>query len=132
MLCGLLRLMSRLVPLVLLLRLLLLILLAPLLILLLMRGLVLSLMLRLILLLLRLMRGLLLSLMPRLMLRLPLIRRAIFTVALAASAAIVTSTSSAPLAASGFEASGQGIAAVVPVRAPVELLQANETTLQLG
>ena len=132
MLCGLLRLMSRLIPLILLLRLLLLILLVPLLILLLMRGLLLSLMPRLILLLLRLMRGLVLSLMQRLMLRLPLIRRATFTVALAASAAIVTSTSPAPPAASGFEASDQGMAAVGPVRAPVELLHANETTLHFG
>ena len=97
MLCGLLRLMSRLIPLVLLLRVLLLILLVPLLILLLMRG-------------------LLLSLMPRL----PLIRRVTFIVALAVSAAIVASTSPAPPAASGFEASGQGMAAVGPVRAPVE------------
>ena len=139
MLCGLLRLMARLVPLVLLLRLLLLILLVPLLILLLMRGLLLSLMPRLILLLLlrmprlillllRLMRGLLLSLM----LRLPLIRRATFTVALPASAAIVASTSPAPPAASGFEASGQGMVAVGPVGAPVKLLHANETTLQFG
>ena len=127
MLCGLLRLMSRLIPLVPLLRLLLLILLVPLLILLLMRGLLLSLMPRVILLLLRLMRGLLLSLMPRLMLRLPLIRRATFTVALAASTAIVASTSPAPPVASGFEASGQGMAAVGPVRAPIELLHANET-----
>ena len=129
MLCGLLRLMSRLIPLALLLRLLLLILLVPLLILLLMRGLLLSLMPRLILLLLRLMRGLLLSLIPWVMLRLPLIRRATFTVALAASAAIVASTSPAPSAASGFEASGQSMASVGPVRAPVELLHANETTL---
>ena len=124
------RVMSRLIPLVLLLRLLLLILLVPLLILLLMRGLLLSRMPRLILLLLRLMRGRLLSLMPRLMLRLPLIRRVTFTVALAASAAIVASTSPAPPATSGFEASGQGMAAVGPVRAPVELLHANETILQ--
>ena len=98
-----------LIPLVLLLRLLLLILLVPLLILLLMRG-------------------LLLSLMPRL----PLIRRASFTVALAASATIVASTSPAPPAASGFEASAQGMAAVGLVRAPVELLHANDSTLQLG
>ena len=104
MLCGLLRLMARLVPLVLL---------VPLLILLLMRG-------------------LLLSLMPRLMLRLPLIRRVTFTVALAASAAIVAPTSLAPPAASGFEASGQGMVAVGPVRAPVKLLHANETILQFG
>ena len=90
------------------------------------------LLLRLLLLILLLMRGLLLSLMPRLMLRLPLIWRATFTVALAASAAIVVSTSPAPPAASGFEASGQGMAAVGPVRAPVELLHANETTLQFG
>ena len=132
MLCGLLRLMSRLIPLVLLLRPLLLMLLVPLLILLLMRGLLLSLMPRLILLLLRLMRGLLLSLIPRLMLWLPLIRRATFTVARVASAAIVASMSPAPPAASGFEASGQGMAAVGPVRAPVELLHANETTRQFG
>ena len=83
---------------------------------------------RLILLLLRLMRGLLLSLM----LRLPLIRRATFTVALAAPSAIVASTSPAPPAASGFEASGQGMVAVGPVRAPVKLLHANGTTLQFG
>ena len=73
-----------------------------------------------------------LSLMPRLMLRLPLIRRATFTVALATSAAIVASTSPAPPAASGFEASGQSMVAVGPVRAPVELLLANEITLQFG
>ena len=42
------------------------------------------------------------------------------------------STSSAPPAASGFKASGQGMAAVGPVRAPVELLHADETTLQFG
>ena len=84
------------------------------------------------LLLLRLMRWLLLSLMPRRMLRLPLVRRATFTVALAASAAIVAFTSPAPPAALGFEASSQGMAAVSSVRAPVELLHANETTLQLG
>ena len=112
----------------LLLRLLLLILLVPLL----MRGLLLSLMPRLILLLLRLMHGLLLSLMPWLMLRLPLIRQATFTVALTASAAIVASTSPAPPATSDFEISGQGMAAVGPVRAPVKLLHANETTHQLG
>ena len=53
------------------------------------------------------------------------------TVALAAYAAIVASTSPAPPAASGFGASGQGMAAVGPVRAPVELLHANETTRQL-
>ena len=139
MLCGLLRLVARLVPLVLLLRLLLLILLVSLLILLLMRGLLLSLMSRLILLLLlliprlillllRLMRGLLLSLMLRLL----LIRRAAFTVALAVSAAIVASTSPAPPAASGFEASGHGVVAVGPVRAPVKLPYANETALQFG
>ena len=115
-----------------LLRLLLLIFLVPLRILLLMRGLLLSLMPRLILLLLRLMRGLLLSLMPRLMLRLPLIRQATFTVALAASTAIVASTSPAPPADLNFETSGQGMAAVGPVRAPVELLHASETTHQLG
>ena len=131
MLCELLRLMSRLVPLILLLRLLLLILLVPLLILLLMRGLPLSLTPRLILLLLRLMPRLIMLLL-RLMLRLPLIRRATFTVALAASAAIVASTSPAPPAASGFEASGQGMAALGPVRAPVKLLHANETILQFG
>ena len=108
------------------------VLLVPLLVLLLMRGLLLSLVPRLILLLLRLMRGLLLSLMPRLMLRLPLIRRATFTVALAVSAAIVASTSPAPPTASGFEASGQGMVAVGPVRAPVKLLHANQTTLQFG
>ena len=126
------RLMSRLILLVLLLRLVLLMLRGPLLILLLMRGLLLSLMPRLILLLSRLMRGLLLSLMPRLMLRLPLIRRATFTVTLAASAAIMASTSPAPPAASGFDASSQGMVAVGPVRAAVELLHANETTLQFG
>ena len=66
------------------------------------------------------------------MLRLPLIRRATFTVALAASAAIVPPTSPAPPAASGFEANGQGMVAVGPVRAPVKLLHANESTLQFG
>ena len=121
-----------LITLLLVLRLMLLIFLVPLLILLLMRGLLLSLMPLLILLLLRLMRGLLLSLMPRLMLRLPLIRQATFTVALAASAAIVASTSPAPPAASDFDTSGQGMAAVGPVRAPVELLHANKTSHQLG
>ena len=79
-----------------------------------------------------LMRGLLLSLMQRLMLRLPLIRRATFTVALAASAVIVASTSPAPPAASGFEISGQGMVVVGPVRAPINLLHANESTLQFG
>ena len=49
-----------------------------------------------------------------------------------ASAAIVASTSPAPPTASGFEASGQGMVAVGPVRAPVKLLHANKTTLQLG
>ena len=129
--CGLLRLKSRLIPLVLLLRFLSLMLLVPLLILLLVRGL-LSLVPRLVLLLLRLMRGLL-SLMPRLMFRLPLIRRATFTVALAASAAIAASMSPAPtalIAASGFKTSGQGMAAVGPVRALVELFHADEATLQ--
>ena len=128
MLCGLLQLMSRLIPLVLLLRLLSLILLVPLL----MRGL-LSLVPRLILLLLRLMR-VLLSLMPRLVLRLPLIRRASFTVALATSAAIAASMSPAPpalAAASGFETSGQGMVAVGLVQAPVELSHVNEATLQV-
>ena len=43
--------------------------------------------------------------------------------------AIVVPTSPAPPAASGFEASGQGMVAVGPVRAPVKLLHANETTL---
>ena len=71
-------------------------------------------------------------LLLRLMLRLPLIRRATLTVALVASAAIVASTSPAPPAASGFEASGQGMAAIGPVRAPAKLLHANETTLQSG
>ena len=129
----LLRLMSRLIPLVLVLRFLSVILFVPLLILLLMRGLH-SLVPRLILLLLRLMRGLL-SLMPRLMLRLPLVWRAFFTVALAASAAIAASMSPAPTAlaaASGFETSGQGMAAVGAVRAPVELFHADEATLQFG
>ena len=133
MLCGLLRLMSLLIPPILLLRLPSLILLVPLVILLLMRGL-LSLVPRLIPLLLRLMRGLL-SLMPRLMLRLPLFRRATFNIALAASATIVASMSPAPTslgAASGFKTSGQGMAAVGPVRALVELLHADETTLQFG
>ena len=37
-----------------------------------------------------------------------------------------------PPAASGFEASGQGMVAVGLVRAPVKLLHANETTLQFG
>ena len=67
-----------------------------------------------------------------LMLRLPLIRRTTFTVALAASAAIVPPTSPAPPAASGFEAGSQGMVAVGPVRVPVKLLHANETTLQFG
>ena len=35
-------------------------------------------------------------------------------------------------AASGFEAIGQGMAAIGPARAPVGLLHANETTLQFG
>ena len=83
---------------------------------------------RLILLLLRVMRGLLRSLV----LRRPLIRRATFTVALPASAAIVAPTSPAPPAASGFEVSDQGMVAVGPVRASVKLLHANETTLQFG
>ena len=131
MLCGLLRLMSLLIPLILLLGFLSLILLVPLLILLLMRGLLL-LVPRLILLLSRLMRALLLLLMPWLIVRLPLIRRATFTVALAASAAIVASTSPASPAASDFKASGQGMTAVGPVRAPVKLLHADETTLQFG
>ena len=87
---------------------------------LLMRGLLLSLIPWLILLLLRLVRGLLLSLMPQLMLRLSLIWWATFIVALAASAAIAASTPAAPPAASGFEASGQGMVAVGPVLAPVE------------
>ena len=126
MLCGLLRLMSRLILLVLLLWFLSLILL-------LMRG-SLSLVPRLILLLLRLMHGLL-SLMPRLMLWLPLIRRPTFTVALATSASVVASTCLAlPAlpAAFDFETSGQGMAAVGPVRAPVELFHADETTLQFA
>ena len=127
MLCGLLRLMARLVLLVLLLRLLLLILLVPLLILRLMRGLLLSLMPRLMLWLL-----LLMPLLILLLLRLPVIRRATFTVALPASVAIVAPTSPAPPDASGFEASGKGMVAVGPVRAPVKLLHANETTLQFG
>ena len=131
MLCGLLGL----IPLVLLLWLLtLILLLVPLL----MRGL-LSLVSRLRLLLLRLMRGLL-SLVPRLILLLlrlplPLIRRATFTVALAASAAFAAFMSPAPTAlaaASGFETSGQGMAAVCPVRAPVELFHADEATLQFA
>ena len=100
------------------------------LILLLMRG-PLSLVPRLILLLLRLMRGLL-SLMPRLILRLPLIRWTAFTVALATSALIVASTSPALPAAFGFETSGQGKAAVGPVRAPFELFHADEATLQFA
>ena len=127
MLCGLLRL----IPLILLLRLLsLILLLVPLL----MRGL-LSLVSRLKLMLLRLMRGLL-SLVSRpilLLLRLPLIRRATFTVALATSATIAATMSPVPTAlaaASGFETSGQGTAAVGPVRAPVELFHADEVTLQ--
>ena len=129
MLYGLLRLMLRLKPLGLLLRPILLILLM----LLLMRGL-LSLVPRLILLVLRLMRRLL-SLMPWLVLRLPLIRRATFTVALAASFAIASSMSPAPstLAATfGFETSGQSVATVDPVRAPVELFHADEATLQVA
>ena len=129
MLCGLLRL----ILLVLLLRLLsLILLLMPLL----MRGLLL-LVSRLKLLLLRLMRGLL-SLVPRLillLLRLPLIRWATFTVALAAFAATAASMSPAPTAlavASGFETSGQGMAAIGPARAPVELFHADEATLQFA
>ena len=38
--------------------------------------------------------------------------------------------SPAPSAASGFETSGQGMTAVGPVRAPVELFRADEATLQ--
>ena len=34
--------------------------------------------------------------------------------------------------ASGFETSGQGMAAVGPVRAPVELFHTDEATLQFG
>ena len=63
------------------------------------------------------MRGLLV-LVPRLMLRLPLIRRATSTVALAASTTVAASASLAPPAlatASGFETSGQGMATVSPV-----------------
>ena len=96
---------------------------------------------RLMLLLLRLMRGLI-SLVPRLillllrlMLRLPLIRRATFTVALAASATSAASTSPVPpamAAASGFKTSGQDMAAVGPVKAPVELFHADETTLPVA
>ena len=133
MLCGLLWL----IPLVLLLRLLSLILLVPLR----MRGL-LSLVPRLILLLVRLIRGLL-SLVPRLillllrlMLRLPLlslllIRRATFTVALAASAAIAASTPPALAAASDLEISNQSMTSVGSVHAPVELFHADEATLQV-
>ena len=121
--------MSRLIPLVLLLRFLSLILLVPLLVLLLMRGLLSLVPLPILLLLLRLMRGLL-SLMPWLMLRLPLVRRATFTNAFAASAATVASTSPTPPAASGFETSGQGMAAVGPIRAPVELFHADGAILQ--
>ena len=44
----------------------------------------------------------------------------------------VASTSPALPAASGFETSSQGMVAVGPVRALVELLHANETTLQFG
>ena len=119
MLHGLLWLMSRLILLVLLLQLLSLILLVSLL----MRGL-LSLVPR--------MRLLLL----RLMWRLPLLlfRQVIFTVALAASAAIAASTFPAPpdlAAASGFGASGQGTAVVGSVQAPVELFHTDEATLQV-
>ena len=52
--------------------------------------------------------------------------------ALAASAVIVAFTSPAPPVDSDFEASNQGLAAVGPVRASVELLHANETTLKFG
>ena len=120
-------LMSRLMPVVLLLRLLMLIMLVPLL----MHGL-LSLVLQ-------LMHGLL-SLVPwlillllRLMLRLSLIWRVTFTVALAAFAAIVASTPPAPpaLAATfGFKTSGQGMAAVSPVQALVELFHADKAPLR--
>ena len=88
------------------------------------------LLLRLILLLPLLLRGLLL-LMPRLILLLLLIRWATFTVAFAASAAIVASTSPTPsalTAASGYETSGQGMAAVGLVQAPVELFHTDEGT----
>ena len=66
---------------------------------------------------------------------LPLIRRATFTLPLAASAAIAASISPAPTAlaaASDFETSDQGMAAVGPVRAPVELFHADEATLQIA
>ena len=90
----------------------------------------------LILLLLWLMHGLLL-LVPRLillllslMLLLPLlIQRANFTVALVASAAIAVSTLPVLAATSGFEASGQGMAAVGPVQAAVELFHTDGVTL---
>ena len=123
MLYGLLWLMTRLIPLVLLLRLLSLILLESLL----MRWL-LSLVPRLILLLLRLM----LLLLRLILLLALLIQRATFTVALAASAAIVTSSSparAALTAAFGFETSVQGMAAVGPIQGPVELFHADEATL---
>ena len=69
------------------------------------------------------------------LLRLPLIRRATFTVALAPSTAIEASTFPAPpalAAASDFETSSQGMAAVGPVRALAEILHANEATLQVA
>ena len=50
----------------------------------------------------------------------------------AASATIAASASPALPAASGFETSGLGMAAVGPVQAPVELFRADETTLQVA
>ena len=50
----------------------------------------------------------------------------------ATSASIVASTCLALPAAFGFKTSGQGMAAVGPVRAPVELFHADETTLQFA
>ena len=75
----------------------------------------------------------LILLLLRLVLRLALVRRVIFTIALAAFAAIVASTPPAPpalAATSGFDTSGQGMAAVGPVQALVELFHADEATLR--
>ena len=72
-------------------------------------------------------------LLLRLMLWLSLIRRVAFTVALAAFAATVASPPPAPpalAATSGFETSGQGMAAVGPVQALVELFHSDEATLR--
>ena len=63
-----------------------------------------------------------LSLLPLL-----LIRRATFTVALAAFAVIAASTPPA----SGFETSGQSVAPVGSAQAPVELFHTDKGTLQV-